>query len=68
MQEEGKECFKHRNYKLVILDNEMPMKSGIQVALQIREGQRLQIISKDIKLALSSGESSSQLSKLILKV
>ena len=31
--EKHDDCLNHRPYKLVILDNEMPMRSGIQVAI-----------------------------------
>ncbi|CDW87511.1 multi-sensor hybrid histidine kinase [Stylonychia lemnae] len=57
-----------RGYKLIILDNEMPLMSGLQVAIKIRQGQRNGIIDKHLKLALSSGESSNEFTRLLFSL
>eukprot|EP00347_Sterkiella_histriomuscorum_P007148 403350083 len=54
-----------RGYKLIILDNEMPLMSGLQVAIKVRQGQRSGALDKSLKLALSSGESSNEFNKLL---
>jgi CheY-like chemotaxis protein len=38
------------------LDNDMPMMSGVQVAMKLREGQQAGQIDPDLKIALSSGD------------
>jgi len=36
---QNRTCEQHGSYKLVILDNEMPIKSGYEVATMIRNSQ-----------------------------
>jgi CheY-like chemotaxis protein len=46
----------HRPFRVVILDNQMPILSGIEAAKKVREMQETGAISKETKLALFSGD------------
>lgn len=49
-------CPEHGYYKLIIMDNQMPVKTGMEVAYEIRAKQQAGLLPSYIKLALSSGE------------
>ncbi|CDW77636.1 multi-sensor hybrid histidine kinase [Stylonychia lemnae] len=51
-----KDCWQHKCYQLLILDNQMPFLTGIQLAQQLREQYSEQISNFDIKIALLSGD------------
>jgi CheY-like chemotaxis protein len=46
----------HASYELVILDNHMPVLSGIETARIIRELQLKGTVSQTLKVALASGD------------
>ena len=43
----------------------MPLMSGLQVAIKIRQGQKNGTIDKSLRIALSSGESSLEFTRLL---
>ena len=46
----------------------MPLMSGLQVAIKVRQGQNTGVFDKNIKLALSSGESSNEFTRLLFNM
>lgn len=52
----GSATHHHRPFKLVILDNQMPVLTGIEAARKIREMQATGAIAKETKLVLFSGD------------
>jgi CheY-like chemotaxis protein len=46
----------HKPYSLIILDNNMPILTGIPTAKKIRALQKLKEFSPDLKLVLFSGD------------
>jgi DNA-binding response OmpR family regulator len=49
-------CPSHKPYQLVILDNDMPIKSGVVVAQEIKAGQLNGVFSKDMKICMLTGD------------
>ena len=49
-------CLAHEPYRLVLLDNSMPLLNGIEVAQIVRQMQEKGELSQITKLALISGD------------
>jgi CheY-like chemotaxis protein len=49
-------CLSHEAFKLIILDNSMPVMSGIEVAVEIRNRITEGKYSKDLMLVLLTGD------------
>ena len=47
---------KHKTYELIILDNNMPILTGVATAKKIRALQKMKELSPDLKLVLFSGD------------
>ncbi|CDW71598.1 multi-sensor hybrid histidine kinase [Stylonychia lemnae] len=54
--QQSNSCPSHENYKVIFLDNNMPILSGIEVARKIREQLRILNVSQQIKIFLISGD------------
>ncbi|TNV84137.1 hypothetical protein FGO68_gene10065 [Halteria grandinella] len=52
----GREAMDHRPFRIVLLDNQMPLMSGIEVAKAVRNMQHRNLISPKLKLLLLTGE------------
>jgi CheY-like chemotaxis protein len=61
----AKKCLNHKNIKLLILDNSMPIMSGIEVATVVRNKMVEGIYPTDIMIVLLTGERATSLSDLI---
>jgi len=46
----------HKTYELIILDNNMPILTGVATAKKIRALQKIREFSPDLKLVLFSGD------------
>ncbi|CDW81597.1 multi-sensor hybrid histidine kinase [Stylonychia lemnae] len=53
---QNKTCNNHQPYKLILLDNQMPFKTGIQVAQELKSMYGDLIEQLNIKLAMISGD------------
>lgn len=49
-------CLNHRPYRLIMMDQNMPIMGGIEGALQIRDMQRQGLVDPSVKIVLMSGD------------
>ena len=49
-------CLNHRPYRLVMMDQNMPIMGGIEGTLQLREMQRQGLVDPLVKIVLMSGD------------
>lgn len=66
-KEIAKGCYDTHNFnKLIILDNSMPNKSGIQVAYEIRKLQQAHMYPDNLIVILLTGENENDIERMIL--